>query len=386
MKKICYVALILFLATLHVNTESIMASEIDSETISLSLQEVPVTTVLNMLAEQKNLNLVVSGDITGNVTLRLEDVAIPTALEAILSPGGYNYFIKDGVIIVKSFKNYAPGELAVQSVTLKYLNATTAAKALDPVKSSKGQIIILDRSSGNRITNGKYTPNRILLSDFPNVVDQMVAIIKEMDTPERLISIEVKIIETNIDSETKLGLTWPTVLDATLGGRSSDSSSSTTSTTTSGMNNSAGSWNPNNGDWTWSTLTVAQLNTVLDILDRRGNSKLISNPRMTTLENHEAEMRVETIVPIPTISRFTEGAATSDILTFQDQEVGISLLVTARINGNNQITMDVYPKVEDIIGFAGPPDSQKPITISRSVRTTITVKDGETAALGGLLK
>jgi type II secretory pathway component GspD/PulD (secretin) len=103
----------------------------------------------------------------------------------------------------------------------------------------------------------------------------------------------------------------------------------------------------------------------------------VSDPRISTLENHEAVFKFETIIPIQTINRFTEGAATSDIVTFEDEEVRLSLRVTPR---------DIEPKVEDIIGFNGPPENKKPITSSRSIRTRITIADGETVALGGLLK
>ena len=61
-------------------------------------------------------------------------------------------------------------------------------------------------------------------------------------------------------------------------------------------------------------------------------------------------------------------------------------MVTPRINEPGRITLDIHPKVEDIIGFNGPADNQKPITASRSIRTRITVDDGGTVALGGLLK
>ena len=128
------------------------------------------------------------------------------------------------------------------------------------------------------------------------------------------------------------------------------------------------------------------MNAVLSLLESSGNSKLISDPHLTTLENHEAEIKIATVIPIPTVTRFTEGAATQDIQTFYDEEVGISLVVTPRISEDGQITLEVVPTVSDIIGYVGSQDSQKPVTSSRSVNTRITVQDGETAALGGLLK
>ncbi len=91
-------------------------------------------------------------------------------------------------------------------------------------------------------------------------------------------------------------------------------------------------------------------------------------------------------MPIQTINRFSEGAVIQDIVTFQDKEIGISLRVTPRINDDSTITMNVNPVVEEIIGYAGPTNNQKPITSQRSITTNVTVRNGETLVMGGLLK
>jgi len=361
-------------------TSNVISSPIDPDKkLTLNLEEVPLPTVLSMIAKQHNLNLVVSGDVTGQVSLRLEDVDINTALETVLGPMGYNFFIKDDVIVVKAYESFASGELESRSVTLKYLEPATVVTALEPIKSSKGKVVIIEKNSNSN--TGNYKANRILLVDFPHVVNDMIALIDLIDLPERVISIEAKIIETQIDSKSEIGLSWPTSLTANFGVSGSESSEEGSSGGTG-----TGTFDPNSQSWTWSTLTVGQVGVVLNLLDQSGNSKLISDPRITTLENHEAVIKIETIIPIATVNRFTEGSATSDIVTFQDQEVGISLTVTPRINEDGRITLTVFPKVEDIIGYTGPIDSQKPITTSRSIQTSITVNDGETAVLGGLLK
>jgi type IV pilus secretin PilQ/predicted competence protein len=354
-----------------------------AQRLSLQLESVPITMVLQMIAEQNNLNLVVSGEVEGDVTLRLENVDVATALEAILSPHGYNYYLKDDVIVVKPTSIDVPEELESKTITLQYIDPITAKKALESRRSPKGQIVILDKTAEDGRTSEKFQPNRVLVTDLRPVVAELTALIDEIDQPERLISIEVKIIETKVDSKTKLGFLWPSTIETRLGG-GADSASASSSSSSSGS--VAGQYDPNKGNWTWGTLSVAQLKTVLDLLNQSGNSKLISDPHITTLENHEAEIKVETIIPIPTVNRFTEGAAVEDILTFQDEEVGISLKVTPRVVGDGRITLDVLPVVEDIVGMAGPLDNQKPITSHRSIQTTITVTDGETAALGGLLK
>lgn len=355
--------------------------------ISLELDGMPIVAVLNMIASQNRLNLVVSGDVTGNVTLRLQDVDIATALDAVLTANGYNYFVRDDVILVKPAGTVAPDELLSKVFTLRYLSPVTAEKSLSPLLSDKGSLTILDRSSQGSDGDQYYHANRIMITDEPRRMTEMEMLLTEMDVRERTVLIEAKIIETKIDNSSNLGVEWPTKIGATLT-KADDGSSTSSSSTTTTTDESyySGIYNPNNGNWTWGKLSIDQVSMVLHMLEEEGNSKLVSDPRITTLENHEAEFKFTTIIPIQTINRFTEGSSTSDIVTFEDEEVGIMLKVTPRINEDGKITLDVEPTVEDIIGYSGPSDNQKPITASRSIRTRITVGDGETVALGGLLK
>ncbi len=353
--------------------------------LTLSLEDVPIAAALSMIAEQNELNLVVSGDVVGNVTLQLSDVDVATALDAILTANGYNFFLKDNVVIIKSIDADAAGELVSQVMTLKYLSPVTAEKALSSVKSAKGSVTILDRSAESGGAGDRYHANRIIVTDYPNVLDDLIAIVEEIDIPERSIMIEARIIETSIDSKSNLGLSWPTSLSARLSDADGAGSSAPVSTDGT-IDRSAGVYEPATGKWTWGKLSVGEVSSILNMLEQDGNSRLVSDPRITTLENHEAEFRFQTVIPIQTISRFTEGAATSDIVTYQDEEIGISLKVVARINEDSRVTMDVEPTVEDILGYTGPTDNQKPITASRTIRTRVTVNDGETVALGGLLK
>jgi len=314
----------------------------------------------------------------------LDNVDIAAALDALLTSNELNYYVNNDVIIIKPLAMNAIGELSSRLVVLQYIDPVTAKKALDSRKSSKGLIVILDKSASDvaTITPGQtkdFKPNRILITDFPNVVTEQLKLVEEIDKPERLIQIKVKIIESQLDSASKLGFAWPTSITADLGKQSDTGSSS------SGSTARAGEFNPNTHDWTWGTLSVQQLTLLLDFLKTDNNTKLISDPYLTVTENYEAEIKSQTIIPIQTINRFTEGSSTSDIVTFEDEEIGISLKVTPRINEEGKITLDVLPTVENILGFTGPANNQKPIKSSRSIRTRVTVNDGETLALGGLV-
>ncbi|MCH8027099.1 MAG: hypothetical protein IID63_03135 [candidate division Zixibacteria bacterium] len=350
-----------------------------NQKISLELENVPINTALNMIARQYNLNIVIPGDIDDRVTIRLNNVDLASALNALLTSNGLNYYFSDDIIVVKKIENDAVGELTFKLVTLLYADAITAKKALDSRKSEKGKVVILDKKSDDEDDAAKhYTANRILISDYPNVLAEQLKLIKELDIPERLISISVKIIESQVDKNSKLGFLWPSLITANFG----RSDSGLTST---GFVQGVGELNPNDGSWTWGKLNVEQLALVLDLLSKSGKTKLISDPHLTVTENYEAEIRSEIIIPVQTINRFTQGSATSDIVTFEDIKVGITLKVTPRINGDGEITMDVFPTVQNILSFVGTAENQKPIKSSRSIRTRVTVKSGETLALGGLL-
>jgi len=352
--------------------------------LSLELESVPLVAVLNMIAQQNNLNLIISGEVEGEVSLKLDNIDVATALDAILMANDYTYFFRGDVIVVKPVATTRTEELETRTITLKYLDPSTAHKAVSTRLSEKGQVIVLDKQVAGAGPSEGYAANRILITDYPGIIDDLVDLVVELDIPERSILIEARIIETKIDNQLRLGFNWPSAVSTKLGDL--EGSTTNTGSVASISDNYAGVYDIESGRWMWGKLSVAELSAVLDLLDQQGNSRLLSDPRITTIENHQAQFEFQTIIPIQTINRFTEGSATSDIVTFEDEKVGISLIVTPRINEGNTITLDVEPTVEDIIGFTGPPDNQKPITASRSIKTRITVKDGETVALGGLLK
>jgi type IV pilus assembly protein PilQ len=359
--------------------------------LSLTLEDVPLVAALNMIAAQNELNLVISGDVQGNVTVNLDGVDVGTALDAILIANGYNYFLIDDVIVVKSADVDAAGELEPRLIKLKYMSAITAVTAVTSAMSAKGRVVILDRigNGENGYSDERYQPTQIVVTDYPNLLDKIEDLVTKIDIPERSLLIEAKIIETTIDAQSNLGINWPSSLSASMTGAVAASGSidpATAGVAAAADLGSAATYDPNSGDWQWGKLTVGQVDWILNALEQDGNSRLVSDPSITTLENFEAEFRFETIIPILTINRFSEGAAVSDIVTFEDEEIGISLRVLPRINEAGQITMDVESIVEDIIGYTGPIENQRPITASRSIRTRITVADGETVALGGLLK
>jgi type II secretory pathway component GspD/PulD (secretin) len=183
-----------------------------------------------------------------------------------------------------------------------------------------------------------------------------------------------------LDKSSDLGLEWPETIGASLGEAEPVTSTSTTTAASKAL------VFPINGRPKYGRLSVNQVDWFLNYLATQTNSKLLSNPKVTTLDNQAAKITVATTIPLQTLNRFTEGAVVQDIVSFQDKEFGIILDVTPRINDDSTITLRVVPTVEDIISFTGPANNQRPITSKRSVETQVRMKDGETMVIGGLIK
>jgi general secretion pathway protein D len=131
-------------------------------------------------------------------------------------------------------------------------------------------------------------------------------------------------------------------------------------------------------------LSASEYKAVLDFISEKTDSKLISNPRLLAMDNEESSISVGTTVPVPRIQRGLGGQG--DMVTFEYKEVNIQLNVTPHVTGNNHITMYVNPIIEEITGWVEYLQHRAPITDKRTVNSIVTVMNGETVVIGGLIK
>ena len=351
--------------------------------VSLAFDDTPIPAILKMLAQQNHLNLVVSAAVDERISLTLSEVSLGAALDAVLLPNGYSYSIVDDIVIVKTADQKVTGELEAMTYQLKYIDVGVAQEAIKPLLTGHGQVVVLGPMAAVSEGTSAPTGSRLVVLDSPSVQKLVVSLLEKIDRPRRQVSVEVKIIETNLSKDEKLGINWPKSISAAVNGVQTPGSTSSEGT---GAGYEAAVLPLDHGSWQLGYLSVHQLDLVLDFLARRNNAKLLSNPRLTTIEDETATIQVETVIPIQTINRFSEGAVIQDIVTYQDERVGISLEVTPRVNDDSTVTLRVNPVVSEIVGYTGPINNQKPITSERSITTNVTVKTGETLALGGLLK
>ena len=366
--------------------------------MSINMNDSDIRNVLELIGELTGLNIVITPDVQDTVTANLENVSVRAALDAILQPNGYSYFIKENIIIIKQADTRMIGELQTEIVKLKYIDASGLSGPLGNIFTDQGKMTTFSPLSSSGSAGAE---NIIIITDVQDNISRVLSMIKELDNPIPNINISVRFIETQLDTQKGKGLDWsskPIQL-----GEVSDSSANGLGVIPFSLNNI-----------TIATLNPNQLLSTLKIMEAQGKSKLLSSPSVTTLDNHAATTNVTTSVYIEgnlnqqnpmSNSNTTTGSSASNENTnsnfnspyaggaaamlisqnaVTERSIGIRLTVTPRLNGDNQITLNVDASVEALLS-AAEISTDRPRSTSRSVQTQVTVTDGDTVILGGLI-
>ena len=347
--------------------------------MSINLKESDIRNVLTMIGELTGLNIVISPNIEDTITANLENVTVKAALDAILKPNNYSYFVQGNIIIVKDLDTQLIGELESVVIRLKYINSNDLQAPLSTVLTSRGTVQSFLPVASMAGQTGP--PNMAIVSDVQENIPRILNMVKQLDKPIKNINIAIKFIETQLDTSKSYGVDW-TNSPIQFGGSSSDTVNFPIS-----MNNI-----------TVATLNPTQLAGALKIMQARGRSKLLSSPQVTTLDNHQAITEVSTTVYIDGLnsgnntSGNTQGNTNNatglgfigTMNTVQEKDIGIKLQVTPRINENEIITLLVDATVEALLS-AAEISTDKPRSTKRTVQTQVSVFNGETVIIGGLI-
>jgi len=356
------------------SVQALDREDLASTDVSLSTDMGDIQGVLQLLTKQNNLNLSVSEAVTGSITIALDGVPLTAALDVVTSSANADWYLVGTIVVVKPADVVHPRAIVSELIYLDYLTAGEAKKIVEPVLGTSALVEVL---SGGTTGEGSWD-EMLRITALPGALDQVRRLLGDLDQARPMVEIEAKIIDVNLTDQQKLGIDWPSSVSATLGGAEDPSASE-------GESGGLGFYPLTGPKWTWGKLTVGEVSLLLDMLVQTGNSKLLSNPRVTTISNRKAHIDVTTTVPIQTISRFTEGGAVQDIVTFEDLDVGIVLDVTPRVTSDSTVILEISSVVEEITSWVGP-NSDRPVTSKREVNTSVTVQDGESLAIGGLMK
>ncbi len=372
--------LILFFQSLLLSADM---EKILQQKISTSFVNTPLERVIRILSNQYGVNMIVSGDAQGTVTINLTDVPLQEALSAILKTQGYHFVVGENVIYVKSYKVQIEGELTTKVFDLKYQDGFRLKSSLTPVLSSKGKMeaLLVETDPKNKLQRS----NKLVVTDFWENVRQIEQAINQLDNPEQQLQIEVRLVEKIISNEKRVGLDLPKSL--TVNGQGAETTAPIQQSGGGGSQSQQmlSAWyeiSNNVEGLNLGVLTLDNLKFTLDMLAADANSNLISKPTVTVLNNHKAVIKIGTTIPVPEISRTTSG----DLYSYKDKDVSMTLEVIPQIGRDGQITLNVHPILEEIIGYTGSAEAPQPITSKREVESTVLLKNNESLVIGGLIK
>jgi type IV pilus secretin PilQ/predicted competence protein len=366
--------------------------------------------VLRLLARQAKINMVVSEQVTGTVTMRLEDV---TALQAI-------------AIIVKA-KN-----LFMDKIDNVYYIKTGAERTAEPTESDSYQFsysrakdvvpLIASQLASKDPPQVDERTNTIFFRETRGNIDNIRKLLVQIDKPTKQVMIEARLVEVTANPKQSYGINWA----GTLG---SSNNAQTFKFAGSGLGSAAivKSTNPDTGQVTssiqpstlptvttdqnghlagvdflrdaehglatlggqFAILSIPQMSATLRFLNEDNDAEFLANPRVVTADNQQAKIEISRNQPVPQLN-FNEQTATAVFGGFQDKKFGNTLLVRPSVNKDDFITLSVKPEISNKVGdaqftFAGATVAS-PIIDSRSLESSVLIKSGNTLAIGGLLQ
>jgi len=390
------------------------------KTISLDFQNIPVRSALQQIANETNLNFVISDSVTGDMSLRLKDVPWDQALDTIMQTKGLARRQQGNVVWIAPSEEITNQErlvleasrqvselepLVSDLIQINYAKAEDIANLLKSVRAIESSVqqsmfgsvsvsevpteenrLLSDRGS---VTVDERT-NALLIQDTAQKIREIRKLINELDRPVKQVLIETRIVEANEDFSrnigVKLGLTGinsNTDLGSMIG---SGSLANTATVRNDGISSSGdgslgvnlpaqgiGSVSPASYAFTlakagagWASLIDLEISA----LEAEGNGKIVANPRLLTADKQEAhiEQGQERIFTTNTLG---EG-------TVVTKKAVLGLTVTPQITPDDRVILDVFVTKDSFVS----PTEENINTLQ--VRTQVLLDNGETVVLGGI--
>ena len=350
-----------------------LPSESSTRLDVLEIKDMDINDVFKMLSARTGMNIIAGKSVQGRVTIFLRDIDVRDALTVILKSNGLAYEEQRGVFEIMTAEDYQQKyglrfgiETKTEVFDISYGKAEDIVRTIAPM---------LTRDIGHVEFDAPF--NRIVVTDSLPKLEQVKRLIGSMDQKQEEVLIEAKIIQVELKDGFSMGIDWNTILsykDKSRGTFRSDfslgSAVSPRSITTIG------------------TLGPQDYQIVLDMIESKSKTRILSSPRIAVINNQEAKIHIGETKPYVTTSLTTPATGpttTAETVNFID--VGVKLNVTPTIHGDGYVTMKIRPEVSTAsLNITTSQKNEIPIVQTSEVDTTIRVKDGVTIIIGGLIK
>ncbi|MBD9482826.1 type IV pilus secretin PilQ family protein [Pseudomonas sp. PDM14] len=372
------------------------------EKLSLNFQDIDVRSVLQLIADFTDLNLVASDTVQGNITLRLQNVPWDQALDLVLKTRSLDKRKVGNVLLIAPADEIAARErqeleaknqiaelapLRRELIQVNYAKAADMAKLFQSVTSvdgaadERGSITVDDRT------------NSIIAYQTQERLDELRRIVAQLDIPVRQVMIEARIVEANVDFDKALGVRWGGNFwvgdkwnawgkNGNLGVEDGDEGQvgrfpgiRETPVNTPFVDLAAA------GSTSGIGIGFVTDNAILDLqlsaMEKTGNGEVVSQPKIVTSDKETAKILKGSEVPY-------QEASSSGATSTSFKEAALSLEVTPQITPDNRIIIEVKV-TKDAPDFSNAASSGGVPAISKNeVNAKVLVSDGETVVIGGV--
>jgi len=398
--------------------------------VSVDYQGADLVNVLRGISFDNNLNMVIDDRIQGTVTLSVRNTLIDDLLEAVLRYNGYTYLQNGNLVEVMSvqkaldtintdkptsqvFKldNVNAGEIMGDvkkllkegdtiienpdnnSLTVRARRREMLAveeflkgrdgKSIEEVRKnvelirikhfSPGEVYEVLAEMGYKIAGDirvSETLNGLLVIANKSEVSKLKSVIETIDTPAHQVVIEARIVEVNEGNGRDWGINWSYNVDNVDNAKEGADTVVDAFDISNGIGIGLG------------LLGNDQFTAIYRNIIEDKSTEILARPTITTLNNMKAKIDLVDEVPYKQLEYVAEdGLATST--SYEFKEVGITLEVTPQISEDGMIKMEVAPSISEVTGKT---TDGIPLISKRNVETNVIVRNGETLAIGGLIK
>ncbi|HTO91065.1 MAG TPA: secretin N-terminal domain-containing protein [Candidatus Sulfotelmatobacter sp.] len=338
--------------------------------VSLDAEDATLPSVLKILAEKGDLNVITGpGVAAGHLTIHMKDVPIEEAVNLVVRAAGLAYErIGNSILVANEGALKEETGLSSYIVPLKFASAEEVRDALKSLTAD----IQLDKGG-----------NQLIVVTSPRVMSEVHEIVATLDQPAKQVMLEARVIEVSTDDAKTLGVDWDLLNRqgfVIVEGNPPPSAPGTVPSPLPFIPNPA-----SGADFlkfqSFSRQAKA-FQVAIDLMISEGNARVLANPKLATLNGHEANILVGQRIPFEIQGTTFAGNAASPTTSIQTEEVGIKLRITPLINADGFITTKIEPEVSSA-SFR--PLSDLPVINTRQASTTVRLKDGNSVIIGGLL-
>ena len=378
--------------------------------IDLDFKGADIHNILRLLADVGQMNIVTSDEVKGEVTIKMRDVPWDQALDVVLRAKGLGS-VREGNLVrvapLSALEKELEQEIARQKqmaevlptetrlIGVSYAHASSLQDKAKDLLSPRGKISVDDRT------------NNLIVSDVARNLQLIEDLVRNLDTQTSQVTIEARIVEANTDYARQIGIQWggntfmdvqhgnPTGLvfpyNVGIGGGADSGESPLSGLVPSVRTGTPGGVDPNfvinmpvaaglnNGSAIGLTLgSVAgafNLNLRLSAMESTGTIRILSSPRITTMDNIDASIEQGVSIPVSVVSAM--GAQTQ----FVDAKLHLGVKPHVTNEGTVMLVINVTKNEPD---FANTGSRGDPTILKKQASTTMLVRDGDTAVIGGI--